>query len=119
LLVYSTSESAKPSCLRELIPSLPNALVRCHSTSAPVPYVQAQVGHEDATTTLKIYAEVLKRRDCTRHGQAFDALMTTAVPSGASIIMQDKPSTSATGTAATCRPFPADLATETSQPTIL
>jgi hypothetical protein len=49
---------------------------------APVPYVQAQVGHEDATTTLKIYAQVLKRRDRKRHGQAFDALMTTnAVPS--------------------------------------
>ena len=54
---------------------------------APVPYVQAQVGHEDATTTLKIYAQVLKRRDRKRHGQAFDALMTDAVPSAASVIM--------------------------------
>jgi hypothetical protein len=54
---------------------------------APVPYVQAQVGHEDATTTLKIYAQVLKRRDRKRHGQAFDALMTNAVPSAASIMM--------------------------------
>lgn len=57
---------------------------------APVPYVQAQVGHEDATTTLKIYAQVLKRRDRKRHGQAFDALMTDAVPSAASIMMSSQ-----------------------------
>jgi site-specific recombinase len=55
---------------------------------APVPYVQSQVGHEDATTTLNVYAQVLRRRDRRRHGQAFDALMANAVPSGASIIMQ-------------------------------
>ena len=54
---------------------------------APVPYVQAQVGHEDATTTLKIYAQVLKRRDRKHHGQAFDALMADAVPSAPSIMM--------------------------------
>ncbi len=54
---------------------------------APVPYVQSQVGHDDATTTLNIYAQVLKRRDRRRHGQAFDALMANAVPSGASIMM--------------------------------
>ena len=30
---------------------------------APVPHVQAQVGHEDPTTTLEIYAHALKRRD--------------------------------------------------------
>jgi integrase len=54
---------------------------------APVPYVQAQVGHEDATTTLKIYAQVLKRRDRQHHGQAFDALMADAVPSAPSIMM--------------------------------
>jgi integrase len=58
---------------------------------APVPYVQAQVGHEDPTTTLAIYAQVLKRRDRRRHGEAFDALMADAVPSAASIIMDDKP----------------------------
>jgi hypothetical protein len=51
---------------------------------APVPYVQSQVGHEDATTTLNIYALVLRRRDRSRHGEAFDALMTDAVPSGPS-----------------------------------
>jgi integrase len=54
---------------------------------APVPYVQSQVGHEDATTTLKIYAQVLRRRDRRRHGQAFDALMADAVPSAPSIMM--------------------------------
>lgn len=53
---------------------------------APVPYVQAQVGHEDATTTLKIYAQVLRRRDRKQHGQAFDALMTNAVPSAPAVI---------------------------------
>jgi integrase len=58
---------------------------------APVPYVQAQVGHEDATTTLKIYAQVLRRRDRKRHGQAFDALMTDAVPSAPSIMMSSQP----------------------------
>lgn len=58
---------------------------------APVPYVQAQVGHEDPTTTLAIYAQVLKRRDRRRHGEAFDSLMADAVPSAASIIMDDKP----------------------------
>ena len=58
---------------------------------APVPYVQAQVGHEDPTTTLAIYAQVLKRRDRRRHGEAFDALMANAVPSAASIIMRGNP----------------------------
>jgi hypothetical protein len=45
---------------------------------APVPYVQGQVGHEDPATTLQIYAQVLKRRDRRRHGEAFDALRTPA-----------------------------------------
>ena len=58
---------------------------------APVPYVQAQVGHEDPTTTLQIYAQVLKRRDRRRHGEAFDALMADAVPSAASIMMRANP----------------------------
>jgi integrase len=58
---------------------------------APVPYVQAQVGHEDPTTTLEIYAQVLKRRDRRRHGEAFDALMADAVPSAASIIIPTNP----------------------------
>ena len=58
---------------------------------APVPYVQAQVGHEDPTTTLEIYAQVLKRRDRRRHGEAFDALMADVVPSAASIIIPDNP----------------------------
>ena len=58
---------------------------------APVPYVQAQVGHEDPTTTLQIYAQVLRRRDRRRHGEAFDALMADAVPSAASIMMRAEP----------------------------
>ena len=55
---------------------------------APVPYVQGQVGHEDPTTTLAIYAQVLKRRDRQRHGEAFDALMSDAVPSAGSSMVQ-------------------------------
>ena len=35
---------------------------------------------------MEIYAQVLKRRDRRRHGEAFDALMADAVPSAASII---------------------------------
>jgi integrase len=58
---------------------------------APVPYVQSQVGHEDPTTTLEIYAQVLKRRDRRRLGEAFDALMVDAVPSGLSIMMRAEP----------------------------
>ena len=58
---------------------------------APVPYVQGQVGHEDPTTTLDIYAQVLKRRDRRRHGEAFDALMADAIPSAASIMMRGNP----------------------------
>jgi len=60
-------------------------------TGAPVPYVQAQVGHEHPTTTLEIYAQVLKRRDRRRHGEAFDALMADAVPSATSIIIPGSP----------------------------
>jgi hypothetical protein len=58
---------------------------------APVPYVQGQVGPEDAKTTLDIYAQVLKRRDRRRHDEAFDALMTDAIPSAASIMMRGTP----------------------------
>ncbi len=58
---------------------------------APVPYVQGQVGHEDPKTTLEIYAQVLRRRDRRRHGEAFDALMADAIPSAASIMMRGNP----------------------------
>jgi integrase len=58
---------------------------------APVPYVQAQVGHEDPTTTLAIYAQVLKRRDRRRLGEAFDALMADAVPSASSTMIAADP----------------------------
>jgi integrase len=56
---------------------------------APVPYVQDQVGHQDPKTTLSIYAQVLRRRDRRRHGQAFDAIMTGAVPSVAPVMTPD------------------------------
>ena len=58
---------------------------------APVPYVQAQVGREDPTNTLEIYAQVLKRRDRRRHGEAFDVLIADAVPSAASTIIRTDP----------------------------
>lgn len=47
---------------------------------APPSYVQEQVGHEDASTTLNIYARVLRKRDRRSFGRAFDELMTGAVP---------------------------------------
>ena len=83
----------------------PHTLRRTYITlmleaGAPVPYVQGQVGHEDATTTLNIYAQVLKRQDRRRHGEAFDALMAGAVPSGAPFMI---PGSSM---------FPTDLVTE-------
>jgi len=59
-----------------------------------VPYVQGQVGHEDPTTTLAIYAQVLRRRDRRRHGEAFDALMADAVPSAPSTIIDSDPDVS-------------------------
>jgi integrase len=58
---------------------------------APVPIVQGQVGHEEATTTLKICAHVVRRRDRRHHGQAFDALMTNAVPSPPTVLMSSQP----------------------------
>lgn len=53
---------------------------------APVPYVPAQVGHEDPKTTLEIYAQVLRRRDRRKHGEAFDALMSDAIPASANAV---------------------------------
>lgn len=43
----------------------------------------SQVGHEDAKTTLNIYAQVLRHRDRTHVGEAFDRLMADALPSPA------------------------------------
>jgi integrase len=72
------------------LPALPDAVTahtfrRTYITlmleaGAPIPYVQAQVGHADATTTLELYAQVLKRADRQKHGRAFDDLMTDAIP---------------------------------------
>jgi len=50
---------------------------------ASVPYVQSQVGHRDASTTLNVYADVLKRREHSHFSEAFDKLMRDAVPSSA------------------------------------
>lgn len=45
---------------------------------AEPPYVMAQVGHEDARTTLQIYAQVLKSRQRKEVGEAFDRLIRGA-----------------------------------------
>lgn len=41
----------------------------------------SQVGHEDAKTTLNIYAQVLRRRDRSKVSSAFDKLVADAIPS--------------------------------------
>ena len=86
---------------------------------APVPYVQGQVGHEDPTTTLKIYAHVLKRRDRRRHGQAFDALMSDAVPSGATIMMPSRIANSREADTREMPPFPSGSGHRNEQKDIL
>lgn len=45
----------------------------------PLPYVMAQVGHADESTTLQIYARVMKRRPREAQHAAFDALIAGAV----------------------------------------
>ena len=40
---------------------------------------------------MAIYAQVLKRRDRRRHGEAFDALMADAVPSATSMMIPSNP----------------------------
>lgn len=42
------------------------------AAGAELPYVTAQVGHDDSKGTLEIYARVLKRRDRNQVGLAFD-----------------------------------------------
>lgn len=77
-------------CVERRLPSLPTRLTghvfrRTYITlmleaGAPPSYVQEQVGHEDASTTLNIYARVLRNRERRSFGRAFDELMTGAVP---------------------------------------
>jgi integrase len=45
------------------------------AAGAEIPYVMAQVGHDDSAVTLQIYARVLKRRDRDDIGRAFDSLL--------------------------------------------
>ena len=76
--------------LERRLPSLPTDITahvfrRTYITlmleaGAPPSYVQQQVGHVDATTTLNIYARMLRTRDRRSFGRAFDELMTGAVP---------------------------------------
>ncbi len=63
------------------------------AVGADPPYVMSQVGHEDAKTTLNIYAQVLRGRDRTHVGEAFDRLMADALPSsaGAEISPSNRP----------------------------
>jgi integrase len=51
------------------------------AAGADPPYVMSQVGHEDAKTTLNIYAQVLRTRDRSGASSAFDRLVADAVPS--------------------------------------
>lgn len=44
----------------------------------PLPYVMAQVGHEDSRTTLELYAQVQQRLSRKQVHQAFDDLLATA-----------------------------------------
>jgi hypothetical protein len=44
------------------------------AAGADLPYVMAQVGHDDSKVTLEIYAQALKRRDRQQVGRAFDEL---------------------------------------------
>ena len=46
-------------------------------------YVMAQVGHEDESTTMRIYARVLNRRSRAAEDQAFDRLVDDAAADGA------------------------------------
>jgi integrase len=81
---------ATAMCLERRLPSLPTRLTghvfrRTFITlmieaGAPPSYVQEQVGHEDASTTLTIYTRVLRNQNRLRVGRAFDELMTGAVP---------------------------------------
>lgn len=50
-------------------------------SGAPPSYVQEQVGHEDARTTLEIYSRVLRNRDRRQHVTAFDEIMRGSAPS--------------------------------------
>jgi integrase len=52
------------------------------AAGAEIPYVMAQVGHEDSKVTLEIYAQVLKRRDRDNIGNAFDHLLLGRVEAG-------------------------------------
>ena len=45
------------------------------AAGAEIPYVMAQVGHDDSKVTLEIYARVLKRRDRDEIGKAVDHLL--------------------------------------------
>lgn len=50
------------------------------ANGAELPYVMAQVGHADESTTLRIYAKVL-RRDRRHVGKAIDEMVGDAAPS--------------------------------------
>ena len=52
------------------------------AAGAELPYVMAQVGHDDSKVTLEIYARILKRRDRDQIGRAFDALLIGGGPNG-------------------------------------
>jgi integrase len=74
---------------RAAVPAITNHTFRrtyislLFAAGADPPYVMSQVGHEDAKTSLNIYAQVLRRRDRTGVSRAFDQLVADAIPSAA------------------------------------
>lgn len=87
-LVKRIEEEARTMCVERGLAPLPVQLTahvfrRTYIThmfeaSAAPSYVQEQVGHEDARTTIGIYSRVLHTRDRAKLGRAFDALLGCA-----------------------------------------
>jgi integrase len=88
LLVKRIQAEAQHMCVERGLAPLPVQLTahvfrRTYIThmfeaSAAPSYVQEQVGHEDARTTIGIYSRVLRTRDRAKLGRAFDALLGCA-----------------------------------------
>lgn len=53
------------------------------AAGADLRWVQGQFGHEDATMTRDVYTRVLQRKDRELYTEAFDCLISDAIPSAA------------------------------------
>jgi integrase len=70
---------------RSLSGSQPHTLRRTYASllltaNAEPQRVMAQLGHTDPSMTLRLYAQVLRRRDSIKTGEAFDRLISGALP---------------------------------------